>query len=188
MIRGLNFYQVKTPVPTRGTCYDSFLCSMISWAKIAPDEIFIPKPDDPGETDIYTHIKPYLGPWTSPAYRKAAMLEVMRVLGGLESSWNWSEGVDVTNQTSLHNKTGEETGAWQVSYDSRQFGFDLRTISPDQPQDFIDRMKTDRTLAMSYISRLLRHTIRHHGPILRGEVARYVRRPSALEFELLLEA
>lgn len=188
MTRGLNFYQVKTPVSNRGMCYDSFLCSLISWGKTAPDEIFVPKPDDEGEIDIYTHVKPVLGPWTSLAYRRAALLEVMRVLGGLESSWTWTEGVDTTNWTSLHNKIGEETGAWQVSYDSRAFGADLSAISPDHPQDFIDEMKTDRNLAMEYIARLLRHTIRHHGPLLRGEVARFVRRPSALELELLLEA
>ena len=52
-----------------------------------------------------------LGPFGNDmSLRRAAMLEVMRVHAGFESSLNWKEGVDRTNKTSMANVTGQETG------------------------------------------------------------------------------
>jgi hypothetical protein len=55
------------------------------------------------------------------------MLEVMRVLAGFESSWNWNEGVDVTNPTSNTPST-MEAGAWQVSANLMGFGQELKQL------------------------------------------------------------
>lgn len=178
----------KTPVKNRGEPPDSFLNELIAWGKSAPNELFVPRKDDHGQTDIYSSVKPELGPWRSLLHRRAAMLEVMRVLAGFESSWKWNEGVDVTNKTSMTHVTGQETGAWQVSFDSRGFGQDLRDVSPSTPGEFIREMKSNHGLAMEYIARLLRHTIRHNGPTLRKEINPWLNPASVAEFETFLAA
>lgn len=92
----------------------------MDWAKNAPDEIFTPNPNP---ADVYASTKNELGPWgTSIIHRKAGMLEIMRVHAGFESSWNWKEGVDRNNATSLTHKAGEETGIFQVSFNSLELG------------------------------------------------------------------
>jgi hypothetical protein len=55
------------------------------------------------------------------------MLEIMRVLAGFESSWDWNAGVDTTNPTSTTPDT-IETGAWQVSASSMAFGQELKDL------------------------------------------------------------
>lgn len=164
-----------------------FLGELISWAKIAPDELFIPRRDDFSETDIYTAIKPDLGPWTDLLHRKCVMLEVMRVLAGFESSWNFSEGRDVKNTPAGAHPIEIETGVFQVSANSMAFGADLRALvirrcGASYAQIFIDQMKTDHVLAFEYIARLLRHTIRHNGPVLRHEIDLYLSRKAVKEF------
>src|SRR5438045_4416508 len=111
----MNFVATKSIVSNRGAPPTPFLTELVDWGRSAPDDVFAvnSSPDD-----IYAHVKSILGPWTSISYRKAAMLEVMRVHAGFESSWNWNEGVDETNSTSMANKTGQETGIFQVSFDS----------------------------------------------------------------------
>src|SRR6478609_6236155 len=104
---------LKSKVAKRGTPPDSFLAELVAWGRSAPEEIFAPRRDDPHEVDIYTHLKPVLGPWQSPLHRRAVMLEVLRVLAGFESSWRWDCGRDVTNSTSV-TPTTIEAGAWQV--------------------------------------------------------------------------
>jgi hypothetical protein len=71
--------------------------------------------------DIYSNVFGVLGPWEDLRHRRAVMLEVMRVLAGFESSWDWEAGVDVTNPTSTTPDT-IEAGAWQVSANSMGFG------------------------------------------------------------------
>ena len=44
------------------------------------------------EKDVYASVTEELGPFGDITHRKACMLEVMRVLAGFESSWNWNEG------------------------------------------------------------------------------------------------
>jgi hypothetical protein len=168
----------------------AFLTELVSWGRSAPEEIFSPNKNT---GDIYASVRPVLGPWHDGPYRRAVMLEVMRVLGGFESDWNWNEGVDKTNKTSMANVTGQETGLWQVSYDSLPFGDELKKLSRERcapnaltPQNFIAAMKRDHDFAMEYISRLLRRTCRANGPVLRHEIDKWLRVDSVLEFEGLL--
>jgi hypothetical protein len=46
--------------------------------------------------------------WDDLQHRRAAMLEVMRVHAGFESSWNWKQGVDTTNRTSMRKIEGRK--------------------------------------------------------------------------------
>jgi hypothetical protein len=55
------------------------------------------------------------------------MLEVLRVLAGFESSWDWNAGVDTTNPTCVTPDT-IEAGAWQVSANSTAFGEELKDL------------------------------------------------------------
>src|SRR6185312_6343630 len=105
----------KSKVKNRGEPPDSFLTELVEWGRAAPEEIFAPNPNP---ADIYAYMRPILGPWENLLHRRAAMLEVMRVHAGFESSWNWNEGVDVTNKTSMSHIEGQETGIFQVSFDS----------------------------------------------------------------------
>jgi hypothetical protein len=119
------------------------------------------------------------------------MLEVMRVLAGFESSWNWNAGRDTTNPTS-DTPTTTEAGAWQVSANSMSFGDDLRALvkaraGTDEGMAFQRTMKQDHPFAMEYIARLLRHTVRHNGPVKRHEIDEWLRRDAVEEFMRLLE-
>jgi hypothetical protein len=183
----MNFIATKAKVANRGVPPDAFLSELVAWGKSAPDEIFVARKDDPHETDVFTQIKPLLGPWESIVHRKAAMLEVLRVLAGFESSWRWDCGRDTTNSTSV-TPTTIEAGAWQVSGNSRAFGQDLRDLAPADGNKFQRAMKTDHALAMEYASRLLRHTVRHNGPVLRHEIDQWLSRDAVAEFQHLLRA
>jgi hypothetical protein len=188
----MTFHATKAKVSNRGTPPDSFLESLVLWGKLAPDVIFAPN-SNPG--DVYSSVKPILGPsdgsrWVDLPNRRAAMLEVMRVLAGFESSWNWKEGRDVTNSTSVTPET-IEAGAWQVSANSMSFGRDLQTLvlfhcDSLSGTKFQSEMKSDKALAMEYIARLLRHTVRHNGPVLRKEIHPWLSRASVREFQDLL--
>ena len=68
----------------------SFLDELVDWALHAPDEIFAPNAAD----DVYSSVVAQLGPFVFTVHRKAVMLEVLRVLAGHESTWNWNQGVD----------------------------------------------------------------------------------------------
>jgi len=78
-----------------------------------PDDIFTQNPGP----NIYAQTVGILGPWAGLKHRRAAMLEVMRVLAGFESTWNWREGMD---PETAHPELPEtwEAGAWQVSANS----------------------------------------------------------------------
>lgn len=142
--------------------------------------------------DIYTVLRPDLGPWQGIQHRKAVMLEALRVLAAFESSFRWDEGVDTTNHSSMAHIAGQEAGAWQVSFDSMPFGDDLRALTlahcgaTNNVQKFIDTMKSDHPFAIEYATRLLRHTIKANGPVLRHEINPFVRRDAVAEFQSLL--
>src|SRR4051795_6864525 len=104
------FRATKQKVLNRGIPPDSFLQELIAWGRAAPDEIFAPNQN----ADVYSSVVEVLGPWQGLPHRRAAMLEVMRVLAGFESSWDWNAGVDTHNPTSITADT-IEAGAWQVS-------------------------------------------------------------------------
>ena len=200
----------KKRVSNRGVPPVSFLDELVAWAKAAPGEIFAPNTNS---GDVYSAIAPVLGPWKGLQHRKAVMLEVMRVLAGFESSWNWNEGRDVKNTPTTSPLEEVEAGAWQVSANSLAWGQDLRDlvqreIGAHDPQNanqelkgpvpknlcnkafdpaaFQEQMKQNHWLAMEYIARLLRHTTQANGPVKRHEIDQYLHKDAVAEFELLL--
>ena len=182
----------QSPVANRGIPPQPFLDELILWGRNAPEELFAPNPNP---KDIYVSVMPVLGPWQGAIHRRAVMLEVMRVLAGFESSWDWTKGVDTTNQRSMAHIESQEAGAWQVSYDSLGFGDDLKqlcyqtmgfTAPSFSVRDFIRTMKKDHVFAMEYIARLLRHTVQHNGPVARKEIHPWLRREAVMEFEHVL--
>lgn len=199
------FQATKQKVLNRGIPPDSFLLELVDWGRTAPAEIFAPNPNP---ADIYAEIKGTLGPWRDLAHRRAAMLEVMRVLAGFESSWDWNEGIDTT-RVSRDTAENSEAGAWQVSADSLAFGSDLRELllrhiparEVGSGLAFQRHMKLNHILAMEYVARLMRHTAKHNGPLykdrhkfkpaLRGEehsIYPWLRQDAVAEFERLLQA
>lgn len=183
----MTFNATKTRVLNRGIPPESFLMEVAEWGKAAPDSLFAPNPN----ADIYASIKDVLGPWEGPLHRKAAMLEVMRVHAGFESSWKWNEGVDTTNATSMRNIEGQETGIFQVSFDSTRLGAGvMRTYAVAHdiatPEEFIPAMKKDHQLALDYYAHLIRVNVRWAGPILRHEIDPILSRAAVKEFEGLL--
>jgi hypothetical protein len=182
----MKYIATKQHVFNRGVPPDDFLDQLVAWGKQAPDEIFAPNP----LSDIYSSVKNTLGPWRDLKHRRAVMLEVMRVLAGFESSWNWNEGRDTNNPTSVTPET-IEAGAWQVSANSMNFGQELkdlvqREVGTLDGNDFQKAMKENHSLAMEYVARLLRRTTRHHGPVSRHEIDPWLRRDAVDEFEGLL--
>jgi hypothetical protein len=177
---------LKSQVYNRGKPTDSFLDELIAWGREAPDEIFAPN----AVYDIYSSVFDALGPYRTLAYRRAVMLEVLRVLAGYESSWDWNEGVDTNNPTSITPET-IEAGAWQVSANSMRYGEELRDLvireaGTDDPNAFQAAMKSDHRLAMEYVARLLRRTTLHHGPVKRHEIDAWLKRGAVDEFLELL--
>ena len=182
------FRATKQKVHNRGIPPDSFLDELITWGRTAADDIFAPNEN----ADVYSSVVEVLGPWQGPLHRRAGMLEVMRVLAGFESSWNWNAGVDTTNPTST-TPTTIEAGAWQVSANSMSFGPELkelvlRKVGSLDGNAFQRAMKRDHVLAMEYIARLLRRTVKHNGPVKRHEIDEWLRRDAVEEFQALLGA
>ncbi len=182
------FNATKAKVLNRGQPPDSFLTELVTWGRAAPDEIFAPNPNP---ADIYALIRPILGPWQNLLHRRAAMLEAMRVHAGFESSWNWKEGVDVTNQTSMSHAEGQETGIFQVSWDSTLLGD--HAMKPFAVEhgigsvgSFIAEMKSDHPLALEYYARLVRVSIAWAGPLKRHEVDPWLSAAAVSEFQELL--
>jgi hypothetical protein len=59
----------------------------------------------------------------------------------------------------------------------------LRKVGSLNPTDFQRAMKQDHQLAMEYIARLLRRTVRANGPVLRHEIDPWLRKAAVQEFE-----
>jgi hypothetical protein len=189
-------------VHNRGVPPDSFLRELVEWGRTAPEEIFAPNPLD----DIYAKVRPELGPWEGSLHRRAVMLEVMRVLAGFESSWDWKEGVD-TSRLGGDTPENSEAGAWQVSYDARRLAPELVklliTHGISDGIKFQQAMKFNHPLAMEFVARLMRVNTRHNGPLYKGRerdairaslrgpehsIYPWLRREAAAEFASLLSA
>jgi hypothetical protein len=160
------FVKTLAQVLNRGKPKPKFLQELVLWAKTAPEEIFV---DQPSEKDVYASVTTELGPFGDLVHRKACMLEVMRVLAGFESSWDWNVGIDPT-RVAADTPTNSEAGAWQVSSDSLAFGQDLkdlvkREVGTLDGIKFQIAMKANHPLAMEYVARLMRRTMRHNGPL-----------------------
>jgi hypothetical protein len=180
------YHATKQHVLNRGVPPNHFLDELVAWGRIAPDEIFFPN----SLRDVYSSVFGALGPWRDLRHRRAVMLEVMRVLAGFESSWNWNEGRDVTNKASV-TPTTIEAGAWQVSANSMGFGQELKDlvlakVGSLDGNDFQRGMKRDHRLAMEYIARLLRRTVNHNGPVKRHRIDAWLRNDAVTEFLDLL--
>jgi hypothetical protein len=180
------FKHCKEKVFNRGTPPDSFLNELIDWAKEAPDEIFTRN----DKHDIYSNVLSELGPCNSLLHRKAVMLEVLRVLGGFESSWNWNEGRDITNPSS-NTPCTEEAGIFQCSGDSMNFDSSLKKLLKDitgktDCGTFITVSKSNHKFAIEYCARLLRFTVNHHGPVKRKEINTWLKRDAVEEFQSFL--
>lgn len=168
------FTAAKSPVFNRGSAPQSFLEEMVAWAKKAPDDIFALN----NKRDIYNKVRDELGPWIDFQHRKAVMLEVMRVLAGFESSWDWKEGVD-TSRLGDDTPENSEAGAWQVSYDARflapELGEFLVRNGIHSGKDFQQETKFNHGFAMGFVSRLLRHNTKHNGPLYKGDERNAIR-------------
>ena len=178
-----NFVACKKKVYDRGIPPSAFLDELVDWAKGAPDEIFAPNQLH----DIYTNVVGDLGPWTGLTHRKAAMLEVLRVLGGFESSWDWDEGVDITNPNS-NTPCSEEAGIFQCSGDSMDVAPSLKSLLLNETgqtdcETFKTETKANHRFAIEYCARLLRLTVNHHGPVKGRHINPHLRRDAVAEFE-----
>jgi hypothetical protein len=171
----MTFTETKRSVFNRGIASDAFLEEMVNWARNAPDDIFEPN----SLNDIFAKVRPELGPYTSLHHRKAVMLEVMRVLAGFESSWDWREGVD-TSRLGDDTPENNEAGAWQVSYDARRLHPSLQHLLAERNitngVKFQQAMKFDHPLAMEFVARLMRVNTRHNGPLYKGDERLIIRR------------
>lgn len=162
-----------------------FLEQLIDTLNALPDEVFA----ENKLHDIYAVMKGALGPYTSLLHRKAVMCEVLRVQAGFESDWRWDAGVDSSNARSQAHIESEETGAFQVSFDSIGNGkpelLDFaRQHGIDKPETFITKMKTDHKLAIEYCARLLRFSTSWCGTIKNPTmVISHVRRDAVEEFQ-----
>lgn len=168
-------------VANRGRPPDAFIMEMVTALQGLPLDVFAPN----NRFDVYDTVHDELGPYVDLEHRRACMAEVLRVLAGFESSWQWNCGVDHNNPASVRPET-QEAGAWQVSCDSRWFGPDLKTLAPADGVEFQRVMKADHRLATEYIARLLRWTTRHNGPVARLEINPWLRRNAVATFQFLL--
>jgi len=178
-----NFIACKAQVFNRGVPEDSFLNELIDWANQAPDEVF----EKNNKTDIYSSVAPELGPWKNLLHRKAVMLEVLRVLGGFESSWDWNEGRDITNINS-NTACTEEAGIFQCSGNSMNFDPSLKKLLKNVSgqtdcKTFITVSKRNHKFAIEYCARLLRFTIDHNGPVKRKEINSWLKPDAVKEFQ-----
>src|SRR5262249_8147881 len=166
----------------------SFLDQLVDALDPLPDDVFAENPLH----DIYAVMKGSLGPYTSLLHRKAVMCEVLRVQAAFESDWDWNEGVDINNLHSTTHIDGEETGAFQVSFDSTALGNSAMkpfaiTHQVETPQKFITAMKNDHPLAVEYCARLLRVSTVWCGTIKDpSQVISHVRRDAVAEFQTFL--
>jgi hypothetical protein len=164
------FAKTLKQVFNRGRPKPAFLQELVAWAKTAPEEIFTDQPGN--KKDVYSSVTTELGPFEDITHRKACMLEIMRVLAGFESSWDFNEGID-TSRESEDTPKNSEAGAWQVSADSLAIAKDLkdlvrREVGTLDGVEFQKAMKSNHPLAMEYIARLMRHTRMANGPLYKG--------------------
>ncbi len=183
------FAACKKKVFNRGTPPESFLNELIDWARQAPDEIF----ERNNIHDVYSNVTAELGPFTNLLHRKAVMLEVLRVLGGFESSWNFNAGRDITNPTS-NTPCTEEAGVFQCSGNAMELDPSLENLlesvagGQTDCEKFIVVTKQNHPFAFEFCARLLRFTVNHHGPVKHKKINPFLRRDAVSEFQGFLSA
>lgn len=182
----MRFIETKVIVHNRGTPPDSFLEELVIWGRSAPDELFTKNQ----HYDIYTSSFGSLGPWQGLHHRKAVMMEVLRVLAGFESSWDWLEGPDLNNPNSNTSCT-KEAGIFQCSGNSMSIDpslkeLMLKTTGQTDCDTFREVSKSNHAFAFEYCATLLRFTIRHHGPIRYNHIHSWLSKTAVKEFQSLL--
>ncbi len=182
MVMDRRFIACKQRVHNRGVAPDAFLDELVDWGQNAAEEIF----EENDKFDVYSSVIQELGPYKGAMHRRATMLEVLRVLGGFESSWDWNAGRDVTNPNS-NTACTEEAGIFQCSGDSMNFSPSLKNLlvatgADGSCESFIKTTKTNHPFAIEYCARLLRFTTKHHGPIKDRHINPWLRRDAATEF------
>jgi N-acetylmuramoyl-L-alanine amidase len=202
MINPSEYPAVFSKVYNRGIPPVSFIETLVYAMRKLPDEIFGTDYRSRTEDDIYSwlHKQGEVSQVASYGRRRAIMCEVLRVLGGFESSWDWKAGRDVTNASSNRPET-TEAGIFQCSANSVNFDasliacFSWYAYVYEMPA-WVDMKKSGFNFqwmsknvpgyAIEHCVRLLRFTIRHHGPILRGEILPWISLDGIREFESLL--
>ena len=184
-----NFIACRLPVSKEhGVPPKSFIDQLIDKVKKMPDDIF----ERNDHHDIYSVMLGPLGPYKNLQHRKAVMCEVLRVVAAFESDWNWNAGVDKNNANSMAHKEGEETGAFQVSWDSMVKDKSLkdcvdRYVGKHDVNTFIKGMKENHDLGIEYCIRLLRFNTTWCGTLNKASmVIAHVSRESVNEFESYL--
>ncbi len=195
---------VSVPVkylPANSTCYRSIpnqgkiptavLHNIIDFVRSSPDQVF----EKNNEKDLYWLMSQKLGPITTLKQRRAVMADTQIVLGALESSWNYNAGRDPATPASKP-CTEYEAGMFQVSSNSMAFGSGKLTTlfkaacgqynSLGTCQAFQKCTKEEPAFAHSYTGLLLRYTVNHHGPLLRGTVGSYLSKSCQNEIEGIL--
>lgn len=175
------FVACRQEVHNRGAAPVAFLDTLVDWGIAAPASIF----ETNAKAEIYSSVQAELGPWDDNLARRAAMLEVLRVLGGFESSWRWEAGRDTTNPSS-NTACTEEAGLFQCSGNSMGFDASLKALllaagGDGSCESFKELTKTNHRFAIEYCARLLRFTVNHHGPIKHGHIHPWLRRDAMEE-------
>jgi hypothetical protein len=175
---------LKTKVANRGIAPDSFLTELIAWAKNAgpASDIFAP---NTVPVDIFTMIKAHLAtpagkdPSGTPYITGTASSIARRPSAkSCASTPAWkAHGAGIAASTArtppaCANIRGQETGIFQVSFDSLDLGRGAmmpfaKAHGIDRVEEFIPAMKRDHQLALEYYARLVRVSVRWAGPIIR---------------------
>ena len=204
MIDVSKYPAIFSKVHNRGIPPGSFIETLVYAIRKLPDNVFGTDYRSKTEDDIYSwlHKHGIISELVNKdiVRRRAIMCEVLRVLGGFESSWDWKEGRDVTNASSNKPET-TEAGIFQCSANSINFDaslvacFNWYAYVYEKPE-WVDMKKSGFSFqwmsknvpgyAIEHCTRLLRFTIRHHGPILRGEIFPWISLDGIREFESLL--
>ena len=168
-------------IDNRGRPPKKWLEELISWA--ATENMAVFEPND--RFDIYNVVADQLGPYLSIWQRRAVMCEVLRVLAGFESSWNWNEDYDVANPREDNDVT-KSAGAFQVSADSMALHRSLAEFAHASgvvtAEDFRSLMMSNHAFACGYTARLLRITTRHHGPVRDRRINPWLSRKAVAAF------
>ena len=198
---GFLFQATKSivPEPCGERAPDSFLGTMLDWARTAPDEIFALNAEP---HDLLGLLAPKFGPWQREPgsrgwrdHRKAAMLDHARTHGGFEGNWRWGTGVDTTNARSLSHPRCAESGTFQVSFDSLDLEKNgttlrdcLRRFGVFDPETFQKVTKANPAFQLEYYFRLCRVDTRWAGPINKGWTLAAMRAEAVAEWRALLAA
>lgn len=177
---------VNYAVKNRGKPRAQVVFDMVKELQATPDAIFA---ESERVDDIYTSIAPQLGPWRGIKHRKAAMGNVLIVLAGFESSWKYGEGRD---QSADNTKPcTEEAGLYQTSGNANSFSPTLAEFQKLHCETGCNAFracmkKPVLAFVHGHTMRLLRFTIRHHGPLVRKEVNPWLRKSCVDQIEAVL--